>query len=92
MEDIQEDEGLVSPLVGQTVTISAEVSEVVGPQEGSAVAVTGVVRRAFEVGVVEDEFGFDYDDGLFDDADAQNYIVAEAVDPTLGDTAATPGA
>lgn len=52
--------------------------------ENAPVAVTGTVRRAFELLRVENEFGFNFDDRLFAVFDREPYILATAVDPTVG--------
>ncbi len=101
VEDIQEDES--APFVGQTVTVSADVNEIITARaftiagtepllvisgqpgfvpvtEHSAVAVTGTVRQAFDIAAVEDEFGFDYDDALFEEFDGEPYIIATKID------------
>jgi hypothetical protein len=97
------------PFVGQTVTVSADVSEIITPGaftiagtentgiepllviaqqpnqvnvvEDTAVAVTGTVRQAFNIAEVENEFGVDYDDGLFTEWGGEPYIVATKVAP-----------
>lgn len=96
--------------VGQTVTVSADVAEVISPQAftlaganepllvitkqpdqvvapDSAVAVTGMVRQAFDIAQVESEFGFDADDALFTEFDGEPYIVANSIDPTVAEPA-----
>lgn len=109
----------VRSFVGQNVTVSAEVTEIITAgaftiggggffggesllvihppglpeaQEGDPVQVTGTVRQAFELPAVEQEFGFDFNDELFVDYDAEPYIAATAVDPTVdGFTSPTIG-
>lgn len=123
--EIQEDqvpaEAAESPTMsfaGMTVTVSADVSEIVSeraftiagtentgtqpllvvsstgaPQvnEDSAVAVTGTVRKAFDLPAVESELGIDLDDGLYDAYDRQPYIVATQIDPTVAEPSESTG-
>lgn len=113
-EPAQAAESDVMSFVGMTVTVSADVNEIINERaftiagtentgvesllviaaqpgvtvnEDSAVAVTGEVRKAFDIAAVESEFGFDYDDALFDAYDGEPYIVAEKIDPTVAEPA-----
>jgi hypothetical protein len=51
--------------------------------EEDTVRVTGTVREPFELYAVEQEYGVDYPDEEFDEYEADPYLVAEAVDPTV---------
>lgn len=117
VEDAEVDavDGFTS-FVGQMVTVSAGVEEVltpqafvlsspdgegllviaaepgigqINPEDEDPVAVTGIVREAFTLTEAEEEFGFDGDEGLFGEFEREAYIVAQAVDPTVGDTGLT---
>lgn len=131
-EEVVEEEAAVGgsfqeqsePLVGQSVTVSATVTEVVsdtairigedtddsllvlsvgGPladlgldpvdetlvDDERIVQVTGTVRRYDPVEFTE-EFGEDFD-GLYDDAEGQNVIVADSVDTLTGEDITVAG-
>ncbi|WP_337061066.1 hypothetical protein [Kineococcus sp. G2] len=61
-------------------------TEVSGLSEGTLVEVTGTVHEAFDLPQVEEDTGVDFEDDLFNDYDAEPYIVATTVEvPEQGD-------
>lgn len=69
-------DGPREPLLVVSATGSGD-SELV--EDGSVVKVTGTVQESFNVADVEEEFGIDLDDELFEDFGDEHYIVADQV-------------
>ena len=100
----------VDSYVGEEVTVSAEVNEILTPESftiagtdessvesllivgatgsdsleaGNPVQVTGTVEEAFDLATVEDDLGVDLDDALYEDYDAEPYIMASDVSTSV---------
>lgn len=127
VEDVAEQPIVEEPVenasfLGQTVTVSAEIEEMVSPQafwiggddqvlvissgasfeemgfdiseglveDDVVVRVTGTVKE-FDLAGLEDEFGVDYDDEVFEPFEGQHVIVADDVSTLVGEQVTVAG-
>jgi hypothetical protein len=66
---------------GEALLVTSADQANVEPDQN--VQVTGTVQQ-FNLGEFEDEYGFDYDEGLYGDFEGEPVIVADSVEPLAG--------